>query len=72
MSPAEDVPAAVIRMGFLAIRKIALVLLRNSFKARNDFVAAMITELWMESLKTATHLRHIMLWLILNVRCWED
>lgn len=53
MSPAEDVPAAVTRMGFIATRNIALGLLRNSFKARNDVVAAMITELWMESLKTA-------------------
>lgn len=53
MSPAEDVPAAVARIGFLATRSIALGLLRNSFKARNDVVAAMITELWMESLKTA-------------------
>jgi HD-like signal output (HDOD) protein len=30
-----------------------LGLLRNSFKARNDVVATMISELWMESLKTA-------------------
>ncbi|MFT4727850.1 MAG: HD-like signal output (HDOD) protein [Granulosicoccus sp.] len=53
MSPAENVPAAVTRIGLLATRNIALGLLRNSFKARNDVVAAMITELWMESLKTA-------------------
>ncbi|MFT6303770.1 MAG: HD-like signal output (HDOD) protein [Granulosicoccus sp.] len=53
MSPAENVPAAVTRIGLLATRNSALGLLRNSFKARNDVVAAMITELWMESLKTA-------------------
>jgi HD-like signal output (HDOD) protein len=53
MSPAEDVPAAVTRMGFEATRNIALGLLRNSFKAKNDVIAAMISELWMESLKTA-------------------
>jgi HD-like signal output (HDOD) protein len=53
MSPAENVPAAVTRIGLLATRNSVLGLLRNSFKARNDVVAAMITELWMESLKTA-------------------
>lgn len=53
MSPAEDVPSAVTRIGFLATRNISLALLRNSFKAKNDVIAAMITELWMESLKTA-------------------
>lgn len=53
MSPAEDVPSAVTRIGFLATRNIALALLRNSFKAKNDVIAAMISELWMESLKTA-------------------
>ena len=53
MSPAESVPAAVSRIGFKSTRNIALGLLKNSFKARNDVIAAMITELWMESLRTA-------------------
>lgn len=53
MSPAENIPSAVTRIGLLATRNIALGLLRNSFKARNDIVAAMISELWMDSLKTA-------------------
>ncbi len=53
MSPAETVPAAVTRIGFKATRNIALGLLQNSFVARNDVIAAMISELWMESLRTA-------------------
>ena len=53
MSPAENVPSAVTRIGFIATRNITLALLRKSFKARNDVIAAMITELWMDSLKTA-------------------
>lgn len=53
MSPAETVPAAVTRIGFKTTRNIALGLLQNSFVARNDVIAAMISELWMESLRTA-------------------
>lgn len=53
VSPAESVPEAVVRVGFSATRNIALVLLRNSFKARHELVTTMINQLWAESLRTA-------------------
>lgn len=53
VSPVENVPDAVSRIGFSATRNLALVLLQNSFKARHAVVATMINELWMQSVKTA-------------------
>ncbi len=53
VSPVENVPDAVSRIGFSATRNLALVLLENSFKARHDVVNTMISELWMQSLRTA-------------------
>lgn len=53
VTPVESVPEAVVRIGFGATRNIALVLLQNSFKARHEFVATMINQLWAESLRTA-------------------
>lgn len=50
----ETVPDAVTRIGFSATRNIALVLLRNSFQARHELVANRISELWAESLRTAS------------------
>lgn len=53
ISPAENVPAAVARIGFKDTRNIALVLLRNSFKARHKIVTSMINDLWMQSVRIA-------------------
>lgn len=53
VSPVENVPEAVSRIGFSATRNLALVLLQNSFKARHEVVASMIGDLWMQSVRTA-------------------
>lgn len=53
ISPVETVPEAVTRIGFTATRNIALVLLQNSFKAQNEVVASMISELWFQSVSVA-------------------
>lgn len=49
----ETVPDAVNRIGFTATRNIALVLLQNSFRAKNKIVASTIRELWVQSVSIA-------------------
>ena len=53
VSPVENVPDAVSRIGFSATRNLALVLLQNSFNARHAVVTTMINDLWKQSVKTA-------------------